>query len=202
MSVIETQQPSYDELKNITSQVREEKRQKHLERIKIGRDEAIKHITTGCFDKMTNAANNGFDKIDIYSFNWVKDPNETHDENGNKTIFEGHVRLLDLITKSNRDFISSLNNFFNKDGETKYHSGFYKKKDNETGIYSWNIFVSWSPRKLRFHESSNSDENHEPVKRSQYSGRGRGRDEGRGGRGRNEGRGGRGGRSNQYQKNI
>jgi hypothetical protein len=196
MSTIEMQQPSYDELKNITLQVREEKRQKHLERIKIGRDEAIKHITEGCFDKMTNAANNGLDKTDIYSFTWVKDPNETHDENGNKTIFEGHVRLLDLITKSNRDFISSLNNFFNKEGETKYHCGFYKKKDNETGIYSWNIFVSWSLRKPKFHDSLNDgDENQEPVKRSHYSGRGRGRD-GRGGRG------GRGGRSNQYQKNI
>ena len=201
MSVIEMQQPSYDELKNITLQVREEKRQKHLERIKIGRDDAIKHITEGCFEKMKNAANNACDKTDIYSFTWVKDPDKTHDENGNKTIFEGHVRLLDLITKSNRDFINSLNIFFNKDGETKYHCGFYKKQDIETGIYSWNIFVSWSPRKPRFHESSN-DENHEHVKRSQYSGRGRGGRDVRDGRGGRGGRGGRECRSNQYQKNI
>lgn len=195
-------QPSYDELKNITSQVREEKRQKHLERIKIGKEDAIKHITEGCFDKMTNAANNGLDKTDIYSFTWVKDPNETHDENGNKTIFEGHVRLLDLITKSNRDFINSLNNFFNKDGETKYHCGFYKKKDIESGIFSWNIFVSWSPKKQRFYEiNENDDENYEQpyIKHSYYSSSTKGR--GGRGRGRSDARGGRG-RNNQYQKNI
>jgi len=184
MSVIEIQQPSFDELKNTTLQVREEKRQKHLERIKIGKDDAIKHITNGCFDKMKIAASNGLDKTDIYSFTWVKDPDNTHDENGNKTIFEGRVRLLDLITKSNRDFFNSLNIFFNKDGETKYYCGVYKNTDNKTGINSWNIFVSWASRKPRLSDSNN-DENHY-RKRSQYSGRGRGR----------------GGRSNQYQKNI
>lgn len=192
MSIIEMQQPSFDESKNITSQVREEKRKQFLEKIKIGKDDAIKHITNSYFDKITNAVNNDLDKTDIYSFTWVKDPDKTHDEYGNKTIFEGHVRLRDLITKSNRDFFNSLNTFFNKDGEKKYHCGFYKNKDNETGNDIWNIFVSWAPRKPRLPNSYN-DENHEHVKRSQYSGRG---SDGRGGRG------GRGGRSNQYQKNI
>ena len=192
MSTIEMQEPSYDELKNITSQVREEKRQKHLERIKIGKDDAINHITQGCFDKMTNAANNGLDKTDIYSFTWVKDPNDLHDENGNKTIFEGRVRLLDLITKSGPDFIDSLNKFFNKDGETKYHCGFYKKKDDNSGIYSWCIFVSWSPRKP----------SHESFQNTGRGGRGRGERSGRGYGGRNgnfgrgRGRGRESGRNN------
>ena len=135
------EKPTFEQLRNITSQVREQKNQKNQERIQAGRDDAIKHITEGCFDKMTIAAGNGLDKIDIYSFFWVEDPNDVEDKYGNKTVFEGNIRLLDLITIGNKEFISDLNKFFNTDGEEKYKCGVYKKLDNTSGIYSWNIYV-------------------------------------------------------------
>ena len=196
------QQPTYEELNKLSSQVREEKKQKYIEKINIAKNDAINHITEGCFEKMTNAASNGFNKVDIYSFTWIEDPKELFDKYGNKTIFEGNIRLLDLITKSNKDFIDSLNNFFNKDGQSKYYCGVYKKKNNED-IYTWNVFVSWAPPNeyvKKEHEDENSYE-----KKSDYEHSGR---IGRGGRGGRSGRGGRGGRhhspisNNQYQKKM
>lgn len=147
------QELSFDELKNITLKVREEKKEKHIERIRLGKEDVIKHITEGCKQKMINAASNGLDRVDIYSFKWVKDPSQAYDEDGNKTVFDGNIRLLDLITKSKNDFIQSLNTFFNKDGEMKYHTGVYKKRYNEDGAYSWNIFVSWASKKPIFNKS-------------------------------------------------
>jgi hypothetical protein len=192
--------PTYEELNNIASQAREERKQKHYERIRTGRDDAIKHITEGAYSKMTEAAANGFHKVDIYSFCWVKDPAATCDENGNKTVFEGNVRLLDLITKSKRDFISSLNSHFNKDEVDKYHCGIYKKKNDDSGLYSWNIFVSWAPRKEHNSNFSSENSQHKTSRNENFRGRG-----GRGGRG---GRSGRGGgrdfsnRNNKYKQNI
>jgi len=189
--------PTYEELNNIASQAREERKQKHLERIRTGRDDAIKHITEGAYSKMTEAAANGLHKVDIYSFQWVKDPEATCDENGNKTVFEGNVRLLDLITKSKRDFIVSLQSHFNKDDVDKYHCGVYKKKNDDSALYSWNIFVSWAPRKEQ--NSKFSSQNNQPKTPRDENFRG-----GRGGRGGRTGRGGRdfSNRNNKYKQNI
>ena len=204
------QQPTYEELNKISSQVREEKKQKYIEKINIAKNDAINHITQGCFEKMTNAASNGFTKVDIYSFSWIEDPKEVFDKHGNKTIFEGNIRLLDLITKSNQDFIQTLNNFFNKDCEAKYYCGVYKKKDNDDGIYTWHIFVSWAPLN-EYVKKEHMDEDIYEKKHYERSGRGgRGGRGGRDGRGVRDGRGGRGrhdGRgslipNNQYQKKM
>lgn len=164
-------QPSYDELNTVTSQAREEKKKLHFERIKLGREDAIKHITEGCFEKMKDSANKGFDKTDFYSFSWVENPEDKCDKNGNKTVFEGNVRLLDLITKGKHDFIKALNMFFNTEGESKYHCGFYKKRNQTTNLDVWNIFVSWSIRSNRNPENSSG----RGYRNQSFSGRGRGR---------------------------
>ena len=133
-----------DELNKITEKAREEKRKNFLERIEKGRTDAIKHITEGCIDKMKDSAIKGFDRTNLYSFQWVQERDDKVDANGNKVIFEGNVRLLDLITKGKEEFLNDLNIFFNKDGNDKYHCGIFKKKNNETNLDTWYIFVSWS----------------------------------------------------------
>ena len=133
-----------DELNRITEKAREEKRKNFLERIEKGRMDAIKHITEGCIEKMTDSANKGFDRTNLYSFQWVQKRDDKVDSNGNKVIFEGNVRLLDLITKGKDEFLNDLNNFFNKDGNEKYHCGIFKKRNMETSLDTWYIFVSWS----------------------------------------------------------
>jgi hypothetical protein len=134
-----------DELNKITEKAREEKRKNFLDRIEKGRTDAIKHITEGCIEKMKDSASKGYGKTILYSFQWVKERDDKVDANGNKVIFEGNVRLLDLINKGKNEFLNDLNKFFNKDGNDKYHC-FIKKnnKDEETNLCTWTIYVSWS----------------------------------------------------------
>jgi hypothetical protein len=133
---------TFEELTNITSKVREDKKNKYIERIKNGREDAIKHITQNCYEKMAESAKKGYDKAYLYSFQWTPEKDSIYDKNGVKTLFEGNIRLLDLLTKGKTEFINDLNKFFNRDNEKKYHCGFFKQKDNENEI--WNIYVSWS----------------------------------------------------------
>lgn len=193
---------TFEQLNKITSEARKENYTKSVERISKGRTDAVKHITEGCVQKMIKASESGQDKAILYSFQWIEDPKEVFDANGVKTIFEGNVRLLDLMNKGKREFIQELNTFFNKDDKSKYHCGFFKSKDNDTNIESWNIFVSWS--QYDPHRTPNGE--HDGV---QYGGRGNGSGRGRGngreggreggresGRGNGRGRGREGGRGN------
>lgn len=133
---------SFEELTKITSQVRDEKKHKNNERIKKGLDDAVNHITTGSYEKMTESASKGYDRTLLYTAEWTKDKDAIHDEKGNKKMFEGNVRLFDLIDKGHTEFKTALDNFFNKDGSSKYHC-FFKKKYNDGSFHSYNIFVSW-----------------------------------------------------------
>lgn len=179
------QQPTFEELTTATNKIREEKINKNIERFKIAREDAKNHITEGCYEKMMNSANKGFNKTDIYSFLWESDPKAIVDSKGNKIIFEGNVRLLDILIKGKDEFINDLNNFFNKDGETKYHCGFYKKNTTIPNESIWNIYVSWAVRENKVQ----NDFERGRCERGERGGRG-----GRGGRGIRGGRGGRGGR--------
>jgi len=133
---------SFEELTKITSQVRDEKKHKNNERIKKGLDDAVNHITTGSYEKMTESASKGYDRTLLYTAEWTKDKDAVHDEKGNKKMFEGNVRLFDLIDKGHIEFKTALDNFFNKDGSSRYHC-FFKKKYNDGSFNSYNIFVSW-----------------------------------------------------------
>jgi len=133
---------SFEELTKITSQVRDEKKHKNNERIKKGLDDAVNHITTGSYEKMTESASKGYDRTLLYTAEWTKDKDAIHDEKGNKKMFEGNVRLFDLIDKGHIEFKTALDNFFNKDGSSRYHC-FFKKKYNDGSFNSYNIFVSW-----------------------------------------------------------
>lgn len=133
---------TFEELTSITTKVREDKNNKYFERVKNGRADAIKHITENCYEKMAESAKKGYDKAYLYSFQWTPDKNDICDKNGVKTLFEGNIRLLDLITKGKTEFINDLNKFFNKDNENKYHCGVFYQNNNGSKI--WNIYVSWS----------------------------------------------------------
>jgi len=156
----------------------EEKRQKHFERIRIGLEDAVNHITQGALEKVQQAEMAGLKETDIYSFQWTLDPAQTHDDAGSQTIFEGHVRLLDLMFKSKHNFLKGLNSVFNQNGGTKYHCAYEKRRDKESGKFGWYIYVSWA------------ELNEIPVSRPPPQRGGRGR--GRGGRGQGFNRGGRG----------
>lgn len=147
---------TFEELTNLTSKVRDDKKGKYMEKFKIGREDAIKHITEGCYQKMQESAKKGFDKAFLYSFQWVEDKDSIVDKNGVKTIFEGNIRLLDLMTKGKDEFIKDLNYFFNKGNEDKYHCGFFKNNKDKEEI--WNIYVSWG--------AVNKTENKKFIKKS------------------------------------
>lgn len=135
---------SFEELKKLTCEKKEENKIKFSDRIKIGRDDAINHITQSCYDKMKLSASKGFDTTIIYSFSWVSDSEAKIDNNGNKTVFEGNIRLSDLINKDRENFIEALNKYFNNDGENKFHC--YVKKNNFKEETVWTINVSWGER--------------------------------------------------------
>lgn len=136
---------TFEELNNITSKVREEKKLKNIERINLGRKDAIETIVKDYEKKMLDSSSKGFDKTILYSFEWVSDPKAVSDSKGVKTVFGENVRLLDLITKGRDEFIKELNNYFNKTDENNFHCGFYRKKREGEIPDIWNIYVSWAP---------------------------------------------------------
>lgn len=136
------QNNSFEELTKITEQVRNEKKNNNLERIKKGLHDAVIHITTGAYEKMSESAFKGYDRTVLYSAEWTEEKDAIFDSKGNKKIFEGNVRLFDLIDKGQNEFKNELENFFNKDGEKKYHC-IIKKRYNESGNQTCYIFISW-----------------------------------------------------------
>jgi hypothetical protein len=134
---------SFDELIKITSQVRDEKKNKNNERIRKGLIEAVNHITNGSYEKMTLSASKGYDRTLLYTATWTKDRDALYDNDGNKKMFGENVRLFDLIDKGHNEFKTELENFFNKDSNSKYNC-FFKKKYNYDGSFRcYSIFVSW-----------------------------------------------------------
>lgn len=170
-----------EQLISNTNKVKEENRKKEMERINIGRKEAIETIVKDCENKMLESSLEGFDKAILYSFEWVSDPKATTDSKGVKTVFGENVRLLDLIKKSKDEFIKDLNSFFNKDGETKFHCGFFRKmRENDNMPDIWNIYVSWAPIFTRHSKESNDKETCQDNPPLNNGARGFGKNQGRG----------------------
>lgn len=129
----------------LSKEEREDRKKKFFERINLAYEEAVSHIIEGSSSKILDSESNNKDQAILYSFRWVENPDDEHDQLGNKTVFTGKVRLLDMLTKGKRQFMKLLNDYFNKDlEEPKYHCGVFKKRDFETNKDTWHIFVSWS----------------------------------------------------------
>jgi hypothetical protein len=134
----------FEELNRITSKAREDLNLKNIERFKLAREEAINHITIGYIDKMEIAAKRGYDQTDLYTAGRAENKSLDCDPLGNKVKFGDNVWLIDIITKGRKEFLSELNDFFNKDGNSEYHCGIYPKKDIPSNTLTYHIFVSWS----------------------------------------------------------
>lgn len=104
--------PAFDEITKITEQVKKEKEIDFLKKMENGRNDAIKHITIGCKEKMFDSAKKGYDKTILYSFKWTDEKKASEDSDGNKTEFVDDVKLHDLI-KKDTNFIKELDSFFN-----------------------------------------------------------------------------------------
>ena len=130
----------------LTKEEIEERHQKNIVRYNNAYNEAANEILNGG-DEKVNSVEVGTEQAILYTFHFMKDGNAKVDSNGKKIIFGENVRLLDILTKGRSRFLSILNNHFNRDGETKYHCGFYKKNRTDgSGLSDWIIFVSWRPR--------------------------------------------------------
>ena len=145
---------SFDELTNITNQVKEERKLHLNERIAIARRVAIEHITINCYDKMKISASSGKDFSDIYSFNWTKNKTDAFDKDNNQIIFEGDIHLLDLIKKDSL-FFEDLSKFFNKKDNDKFFCGYRRETIDETS--RWYIFVSWNEIKKEIYKTKYTD---------------------------------------------
>jgi hypothetical protein len=176
---VEEQQKTF-----LSKEERDERKKKFFDRINLAYEEAVNHIVEGSSSKILEAESNGKDQAILYSFRWVENPDDEHDQLGNKTVFTGKVRLLDMLTKGKRQFMKLLNDYFNKDQpEQKYHCGVFKKRDFETNKDTWYIFVSWSKREPFVPVSERKPRSNGPVS-GRGGGRGGFRQQGRGGRGR------------------
>ncbi len=142
---------NFEELISLTVESKENKNKLFNERLMKARSDAILHITENAYQKMKESATKGYSSSTLYSFSWVKDPNAKVDNNGVKTVFDGDIRLLDLITKDAENFFNELNYHFNRDNENKFHCGFNKNGN------TWNIFVSWNPNPIK--ETMNQKQN-------------------------------------------
>jgi hypothetical protein len=168
----------------LSKEEREERKKKFFDRINLAYEEAVSHIVEGSSSKILEAESTDKDQAILYSFRWVENPDDEHDQLGNKTVFTGKVRLLDMLTKGKRQFMKLINDYFNKDQpEPKYHCGVFKKRDFETNKDTWHIFVSWSKREPFVPVSERKPRSHGPNP-GRGGGRGGFRPQGRGGRGR------------------
>jgi len=156
---------SFDELTNITNQVKEERKLLLNERIAMARKAAIEHITIDCYEKMKVSASQGKDSSDIYSFNWTKEKSDRVDKNGNQIIFEGDIHLLDLIKKDTL-FFQELSKFFNKKDTDKFHCGY--RKENTDGTSKWSIYVSWNEIKKNIGEIKKMNREEQDNRKSKY----------------------------------
>jgi hypothetical protein len=110
------------------------------------RDEIVKDAEF----RMEEVKSKNEEQAILYTFHFAKDASSKVDSNGTKIVFGEGIRLLDILTKGRQSFLNVLNEHFNKDGETKYHCGFFKKyREDGSGINDWNIYVSWAPLKPR-----------------------------------------------------
>jgi hypothetical protein len=136
---------NFDKLKELTNKHKKDKQYVFNEKVKIARDNAIKDITTNCYEKMKYSALKGYNTCYLKSFKWEKDKSAITDIDGSIIIFNG-IRLLDLITKDQL-FFDELNSFFNKSDSDKFYTGFRKENKKENSKYI--IYVSWGEKSTK-----------------------------------------------------
>jgi len=161
---------SFESLVSMTNEAKKIKNESYDEKLNIAYEEAKNEIVKGSFDKMKKDASEGYDKSILYSFEWVQDPKATTDKNGNKTVFSGNIRLLDMLYKGRPKFMKILNDHFNKGYDSpKFHCGFFKRTNDKTKLDNWFIFVSWAPYREPVEKDESNDIHDRKPQRHQKS---------------------------------
>ena len=138
------------EKKEYTQEEKDAYRKMRQEKFQQAYREARDEIIGDAEFRMEEAKSKNEEQAILYTFHFAKDASAKVDSNGTKIVFGEGIRLLDILTKGRQSFLNVLNEHFNKDGETKYHCGFFKKyRADGSGINDWNIYVSWAPLKPR-----------------------------------------------------
>ena len=157
----EEQKLSFESLVSMTNEAKKTKNDSYAEKLNIAYEEAKNEIVKGSFEKMKNDASKGYDKSILYSFEWVEDSKAITDKKGNKTVFTGNIRLLDMLYKGRPEFMKLMNDHFNKGYDSpKFHCGFFKRKNDETNLDNWYIFVSWAPYREQAEKDDEIDNRH------------------------------------------
>lgn len=170
-STLEEPKLSFESLVSMTNEAKKNKNDSYAEKLNIAYEEAKNEIVKGSFEKMKNDASKGYDKSILYSFEWVEDSKATTDRNGNKTVFTGNIRLLDMLYKGRPEFIKLMNDHFNKGYDSpRFHCGFFKRTNDETKLDSWFIFVSWAPYREPSDDTRDSRDTNErkPQRHQKY----------------------------------
>jgi hypothetical protein len=167
-STLEEPKLSFESLVSMTNEAKKSKNDSYAEKLNIAYEEAKNEIVKGSFEKMKNDASKGYDKSILYSFGWVEDPKAIIDENGNRIVFRGNIRILDMLYKGRPEFMKLLNEHFNKGYDSpRFHCGFFKRTNDETKLDNWFIFVSWAPYREQSDDSRDTNDR-KPNRHQKY----------------------------------
>jgi hypothetical protein len=157
----------FEELKNITSKVNEEKQMKFNQDIENAKQEAIKYIVEGSSDKMKDSSLKGFDKSILYSGLIIKKKDDKSknkktefDSNNVKITFgEKSINILTIIFHDKETFLNELNKEFNNENEQNFNCYYSLKPKYNTDYQILNIFISWRQQDTREQYQSNKNNN-------------------------------------------
>lgn len=144
MSIIQETKKEY------TAEEKAAYRQKKFDRYNAAYEEAATEISKGSEEKIKNAENEKKTQAILYTFYFMKDREAKQDTKGVKIAFGDNIRMYDILTKGKGHFLKVLNAKFNKENESKYHCGFFRRVNPDgNGFNEWNIYVSWKNREIK-----------------------------------------------------
>lgn len=158
----------FEELKNITSKVNEEKQMKFNQDIENAKKEAIKYIVEGCNEKMKDSSLKGFDKSILFSALILKKKSDDKsknkkiefDSNNVKITFgEKSINILTIIFHDKEIFLNELNKEFNNDNQQNFNCYYSLKPKYNTEYQILNIFVSWRQQDTKEQYKSKKNNN-------------------------------------------
>ncbi len=135
------------EKKEYTAEEKAAYRQMKFDRYNAAYEEAANEIAKGGEEKIKKAIEDKKTQAILYTFYFMKDRDAKVDTKGVKIAFGDNIRMYDILTKGKGHFLRVLNAKFNKDNDSKYHCGFFRRVNPDgNGFNEWNIYVSWKDR--------------------------------------------------------
>ncbi len=136
--------------KEYTEEEKAAYRQKKFDRYNAAYEEAAIEISKDGESKIKKAVEENKSQAILYTFYFMQDRNATQDTKGVKIAFGDNIRMYDILTKGKGHFLRVLNGKFNKENETKYHCGFFRRVNPDgNGFNEWNVYVSWKNHEIK-----------------------------------------------------